>query len=100
MSFCEKMLNLYGCDGSYFMDSAASQKVLEQSKDELGTLFGPRRYLAKHPDAVVYCPVSVNNRHSILLVLRNKDKTLVVYDPKGSPCSGTTERFLDFLGAD
>ena len=46
----------------------------------------------------VFCPVNINNRHWILLVLRRLIKIIEVYDPRGNEHPNIIHKYKVFLG--
>jgi Ulp1 family protease len=46
----------------------------------------------------VYCPVNINNRHWILLILRRLTSKIEVYDPQGNEHPDVIRKYKIFLG--
>ena len=44
----------------------------------------------------VFCPVNINNRHWILLVLRRLIKVIEVYDPRGNEHPNIIHTYMNF----
>ena len=78
------------------MDPLGSEMVLNSSDgDDLSS-----KALLKFPSdsTTVFCPININNRHWILLVLRCLTNKIELYDPRGNNHPNVIQKYQIFLG--
>ena len=78
------------------MDAMASRYIIDGRTDERNA-----ERLLHIPNSVksVYCPVNIQMRHWILLILNMQTKEIMVYDPKDKENEITVGKYLQWLGA-
>ena len=81
--------------GIHVMDPLGSKVLLTSVGDDLSS-----EAVLDMPSGstTVFCPVNINNRHWILLVLRRLIKIIEVYDPRGNEHPNIIHKYKVFLG--
>ena len=78
------------------MDPLGSLAILNSS--DSGDLSSNALLKIPPGSTTVYCPVNINNRHWILLILRRLTSKIEVYDPQGNEHPDVIRKYKIFLG--
>ena len=78
------------------MDPLGSLAILNSS--DSGDLASNALLKIPPGSTTVYCPVNINNRHWILLILRRLTSKIEVYDPQGNEHPDVIRKNKIFLG--